>query len=119
MSGLSIGAVGCLNLSYNIEDTTFTHRFIMCTKLTTPIILSLDFAKAYHIGINWNVDSTPYLRHRGKYLVTAHPLKSMHIKTVVNQLQTCAPETTADKSSTATLPKEGRKMIRLVTKTQL
>ena len=60
-SGSSIGTVGCLNLSYNIEDTMFTHRFIVCTKLTTPIILGLDFAQAYHIGIDWNVDSTLYL----------------------------------------------------------
>ena len=97
----------------------FTHRFMVCTKLTTPIILGLDFAKAYHIGIDWNVDSTPYLRHRGKYLVTAHPLKSMLIKTVVNQLQTCVPETTTDKYSTVTVPKKGTKMVRLVTKTQL
>ena len=118
-SGLSIGAIGCLNLSYNIEDTTFTHRFIVCTKLMTPIIRHLDFAKAYHIGIDWNVESTPYLRHRGKYLVTAHPLKSMHIKTVDNQLQACTPETTADESSTAILPRKGRKMVHLVTKTQL
>ena len=91
----------------------------MCTKLTTPIILGLDFAQAYHIGIDWNVDLTPYLRHRGKYLASAHPLKSMHIKAVVNQLHTCAPGTTADRSSTVTIPKKGTKMVRLVTKTQL
>ena len=62
-SGESIGAIGYVNLSYMIEDACFYHKFIVCTKLTTPVILGLDFAKTYHIGIDWNMDSVPYLCH--------------------------------------------------------
>ena len=62
-SGESISAIGYMNLSYMIEDACFYHKFIVCTKLTMPVILSLDFAKTYHIGINWNMDSVPYLHH--------------------------------------------------------
>ena len=51
--------------------------------------------------------------------MTAHPLKSMHIKTVVNQLQTSALDATEEKSSVVTLSKKGRKMVHLVTKTQV
>ena len=103
-----------------IEDACFYHKFIVCTKLTKPVILGLDFVKTYHIGIDWNMDSVPYLCHRGRYLVTAHPLQSMHIKTVVNQLCTDAPMASAMKSpQQPEFTQPAKRMLRLIMKTQV
>ena len=92
----------------------------MCTKLATPVILGLEFAKTYHIGIDWNLDSVSYLRHQGKYLVTTQPLQSMHIKMVVNQLYTDTPEMSkTEVSQQVASPQPAKRILRLVTKTQV
>ena len=85
-----------------------------------PVILGQDFAKTYHIGINWNMDSVPYLCHRGKYLVTAHPLQSMHIRTVVNQLRTNPPMVNLMKDPQQPMSAQpAKRMLHLITKMQV
>ena len=66
------------------------------------------------------MDSVPYLCHQGRYLVTAHPLQSMHIKTVVNQLCSNAPTASAMKSpQQPEFTQPAKRMLCLIMKTQV
>ena len=47
------------------------HNFIICTKLKQPLILRLDFAQRYRIGIDWDIYGTLFLRCEGKKIATS------------------------------------------------
>ena len=49
-----------------IEEQNFTHNFIVCTKLKQNLILGMDFAPRYKIGIDWDINGKLFCRHEGK-----------------------------------------------------
>ena len=57
-SGTTIG-IGPLEL--NIDNHVSMHNYIICTKLKQPLIMKLDFAKKYGIGVDWVVYGTLFL----------------------------------------------------------
>ena len=60
-SGSSMGALGMTKIAFTIEGHTFKHKFIVCSALKMGVILGLDFAQSYRIGIDWNDAMEPYL----------------------------------------------------------
>ena len=68
----------------------------MCSTLKMSVILGLDFAQTYCIGIDWDDNMDPYLRSEGKYLVSAMPLESLNPEMMINMIQNditqCSPQ---------------------------
>ena len=60
-SGAILGPIGLTSLTMNIEDHSLRHNFIICTKLKQPLIIGLDFAQRYRLGVDWDMTGTPYL----------------------------------------------------------
>ena len=48
----TLGPIGIAPLELNIDDQNFGHNFIVYTKLKQHLILGLDFAQRYRIGID-------------------------------------------------------------------
>ena len=43
----------------------------MCKKQKQLLIVGLDFAQRYKIGVHWDADGTLFLRYKGKSIATA------------------------------------------------
>ena len=65
-SGTTLGPIGITSLELNIDDQICVHNFIICTKLKQPLIMGLNFAQRYQIGMDWDMYGTSFLRHEGK-----------------------------------------------------
>ena len=85
-SGSSIGAIGTLDIKFRIHEKPFFQRVIVCASLKTEMILGLDFAQTYRIGIDWDETMALYLRTAGKFLVKAMPLKSLSSSNLVHEI---------------------------------
>ena len=126
-SGSSIGAIGTLDIKFRIHEKPFFQRVIVCASLKTEMILGLDFAQTYRIGIDWDETMAPYLRTAGKFLVKAMPLKALSSSNLVNEIH--LKEETNHKKNTNKLKnkkvkgksesKKPKSMVRLLTKTQV
>ena len=53
--GDTLGPIGIAPLALNIDDQNIVYNFVVCTKLKQHIILGLDFAQRYGVGINWDM----------------------------------------------------------------
>ena len=62
----TLGPIGIAPLDLNTEEQNFIHNFIVCTKSKQNLILGLDFAQRYKIGIDWYINGKLFLRHEGK-----------------------------------------------------
>ena len=51
------------------------------------MILGLDFAQTYRIGIDWDSNMEPYLRSEGKFLTSAMPLQTLNLNCMLNNIQ--------------------------------
>ena len=51
------------------------------------MILGLDFAQTYRIGIDWDENMAPYLRTAGKFLTKAMPLRILNPSVMINEIQ--------------------------------
>ena len=60
----TLGPIGIAPLDLNIEEQNCTNNFIVCTKLK-QLILGLDFAQRYNIGIYWDINGKLFLRCEG------------------------------------------------------
>ena len=121
-SGGSIGAIGMIDIICNIKNKMFKHKFIVCSTLKTSMILGLDFAQTYRIGIDWDDNMDPYLRSEGKYLVSAMPLELLSPEVMINMVQNdipqCSPKSTPSPRKSSVSCKL-RPMVRLMTRTQV
>ena len=86
-SGGCIGAIGTIDITCKIRNRTFKHKFIVCTALKAQMILGLDFAQTYWIGIDWDSNMEPYLRSEGKFLTSAMPLQTLNLNCMLNNIQ--------------------------------
>ena len=50
-SGATLGPIGIAPLDLDTEEQNIIHNFIVCIKLKQNLILGLDFAQRYKIGI--------------------------------------------------------------------
>ena len=60
-SGRSLGATGFIYVPLEINGRKFTYYFIVCKRLKARILLGLDFAHNFRIGMDWGTDGNPYL----------------------------------------------------------
>ena len=56
-----LGPIGIVHLTMNTEEHFFKHNFIICAKLKQPLIIGLDFAQRYKLGVDWDNSGTLYL----------------------------------------------------------
>ena len=75
--GMSLCPKGIVKVTLAINDKQFEHTFIMCQNLKQPLLLGMDFAQNYRIGIDWNHNSVSYLKQRGWKLISAWPYGSI------------------------------------------
>ena len=87
VSGGSVGVIGMIEIVFKTRNKPFRHKFIVCSALKARMILGLDFAQMYHIGIDWDDNMEPYLWLEGKYLTSAMPLQCLSPKHMVNVIQ--------------------------------
>ena len=125
-SGSSVGALGMIEIIFTIEEHTFKHKFIVCSALKTGMILGLDFAQSYHIGIDWNDSMEPYLRARGKYLTTVMPLQVLNPDNMVQMIQHQSHQRSTEQpikpsKTTINSPRSSKPipMVRLLSRTQV
>ena len=121
-SGGSIGAIGTIDIICKIRNRTFKHKFIVCTALKAQMILGLDFAQMYRIGIDWDRNMEPYLRSEGRFLTSAMPLQTLNLNCMLNNIQ----RSTEVKDNSVTYPtptsltsNRPRPMVRLLSSTQV
>ena len=65
-SEINIGPIGICKETVTQGPKNFSHAFIVCTDLTSSMILSLDFSSRFLIGTNWTKGRKMYL-HQGKH----------------------------------------------------
>ena len=70
-SGATLGPIAIASLDLNIEVQSFKQNFIVCTKLRQNLILGLNFAQRYKIGIDRDMNGKLLLRHEGKKIATS------------------------------------------------
>ena len=123
-SGSSMGALGMIEITFTIEGHIFKHEFIVCSALKTGVILGLDFAQSYRIGIDWNDAMEPYLGSRGKYLTTAMPLQALNPKAIVQMVQSQSQQrsikqTKLFKIKNSLVSRKPKPMVRLLSRIQV
>ena len=69
--GTSLGPRGLVRLLIKIIDNHFEHLFIVCQNLKQPLLLRIDFAQHYKIGIDWDHTGASYLWYKGRQLMSA------------------------------------------------
>ena len=122
-SGSSVGAICMIEIVCTIEGQSFRHKFIVCSALKANMILGLDFAQSYRIGIDWDDNMEPYLRSGGKYLTTSMPLQALSPEATVQVVQT-QPQHTRIKNVSPKIKRgsvscKTKPMIRLLSRTQV
>ena len=60
-NGATLDPKGLTKLTMNIEEHSFRHNFIICTKLKQPLIIGLGFSQRYSLGVDWNTSHTFYI----------------------------------------------------------
>ena len=54
----------------NIEEHSFRHNVIICTKLKEPLMIGLDFAQRYRLGVDRDTSGTLYIQLNGWKIAT-------------------------------------------------
>ena len=70
-SGATLGPIGLPSLAMNIEEHSFRHYFIICTKLKQPLIKELDIAQRYRLDVDWDMTGILYIQLGGWKIATA------------------------------------------------
>ena len=81
----------------NTDDQIFVQNFITCTKLKWSLILELNFAQRYKIGIDWDMHWTLFLRCEGKKIASSLKVTKPG-KWTTAFLETPSGKTTRDRS---------------------
>ena len=84
-SSIKIGAAngsfiknkGEYNLTFKTNNEQFAFRFLCSEQLSQQLILSHNFAKAFHIGTSWDVNDTMSLTINGKAFAETIPAKDI------------------------------------------
>ena len=121
-SGGSIGAIGTIHITCKIRNRTFKHKFIVCTALKAQMILGLDFAQTYQIGIDWDNNMEPYLRSEGKFLTSAMPLQTLNLDYMMNNIQRSKEmrrNSQVETVPTSPISNKPKPMVRLLSSTQV
>ena len=121
-SGGSIGAIGTIDIICKISNRTFKHKFIICTALKAQMILGLDFAQTYRIGIDWDRNMEPYLRSEGRFLTSAMPLQTLNLNCMLNNIQRSKEmkyNSVSDPTPTPPTSNRPKPMVRLLSSTQV
>ena len=121
-SGGSIGAIGTMDITCKIRNRTFKHKFIVCPALEAQMILGLDFAQTYQIGIDWDNNMEPYLRSEGKFLTSAMPLQTLNLDYMLNNIQKSKEikhNPQVETAPTSSISSKPNPMMRLLSSTQI
>ena len=59
-SGTTLGPIGIVPLTLDNNGHLFIYNFVVCRNLKQTLIVGLNFAQCYKIGIDWDVFGTLY-----------------------------------------------------------
>lgn len=79
-SGTKMRPSGTFTTTFQLGSKSFTQEFIVCSNLTSNIIVGLDFQKNNRIGTDWTPNGTLYL-HQGKQFLLEANKKGENQKT--------------------------------------
>ena len=68
-SGEDISLKGLTTLQVVINNTIFSHTFLICRNITKPMVLGLDFLQQYRIGTTWTENGKFSLKYENKILI--------------------------------------------------
>ena len=122
VSGGSIGVIRMIDITCKIRNRTFTHKFIVCTTLKAQMILGLDSAQTYQIGIDWDNNMERYLRSEGKFLISAMPLQTLNLDYMLNNIQKSKEmkcNSQVETAPTSSISNKPKPMVRLLSSTQV
>ena len=77
-SGTTSDLIGILSLTLYINDHSSAQNFIICKKLKHLLIVGLDFAQRYKIGLERDAYGALFLIFEGKKIATAMEKGSPH-----------------------------------------
>ena len=86
------------------------------------MILGLDFAQTYQIGIDWDNNMEPYLRSEGKFLTSAMPLQTLNLDYMLNNIQRSKEmrcNSQVETVPTSPISNKPKPMVRLLSSTQV
>ena len=86
------------------------------------MILGLDFAQTYGIGIDWDSNMEPYLRSEGKFLTSAMPLQTLNLNCMLNNIQRSKEmrhNSPVEIIPTSPMSNKPKPMVRLLSSTQV
>lgn len=63
-NGSTLGPKGLVYLSFKLDQYSYEQEFIVCEKLSRPLILGMDFLKENKIGTTWGEDGKMKLTYR-------------------------------------------------------
>ena len=69
-SGTTLGPIGLKQLTMNMEEHSFRHNLIICTKLKQPLIIGLDFAQRYRLEVDWDISGNLHIWLNGWKIAT-------------------------------------------------
>ena len=74
-TGSNLAAIGLVNCTFMLGDTTVNCDFIVCKNLTMPLILERDFLVQNHISVRYSENGKCILDHQQQELVVAINVK--------------------------------------------
>ena len=77
-NGSNLGLIGIAKGSLLLVAHEFEHKFIVCKYLLHPVVLGLDFAQDFRVGIDWNYQGHLYLHKDLKSLTYTKPSPSKY-----------------------------------------
>ena len=60
-SGNDLESLGFATCTFDLDDLTVTHNFIICHQLKQPMIIGLDLQQKYKLGTYWGDDGKMHL----------------------------------------------------------
>jgi len=83
-NGSNMNNKGSCHIDFKIGDQYFRHDFLVCEKLTRPIIIGLDFQSRYRIGQDYD-EAGNMLLHQGNTLLT-YMSRNVSINSIVKSI---------------------------------
>ena len=70
-NGQDVGVKGSIVVNFQIGSCSFSHKFIVCKRITRPLILGEDFLSHHCFKLGWTDDNKRFAEYKGKVIAIA------------------------------------------------
>ena len=70
-NGQDVGVKGSIMINFKIGPCSFTHKFVVCSGITRPFILSKEFLSCHCFKLGWTNDNKRFAEYRSKIIAVA------------------------------------------------